>query len=193
MGRASVVVLAAGSSSRLGRPKQLVRIADRSLIRIATEAAIGSGAEEVIVVLGAHAKLIEPEIADLGVRTLINDRWSEGMGCSIATGIGGVADQSDVALVMLCDQPTVDAQHLSSLLERAYARKADIVATSYEGLLGVPCVFSRRLFPELLALQKDAGARDLIRSRDGGVECVLFRYEQIDVDTIADLQRLGAQ
>ncbi len=188
--RVGGVVLAAGGSSRLGRPKQLLLHEGRTLVRRAAEAAVGAGCEPVVVVLGAHGEAVAGELADLPVRTVDNPEWREGMGGSLRVGVRALPEV-DAVLVLLCDQLRVDAAHLKALMDTFTRTHAPIVASGYEGARGVPALFSRALLPELEALEADQGARKVIVRDPTRVVEVPLPGGGEDVDTAADLSRLS--
>lgn len=196
--RFGVVLLAAGESSRLGRPKQLLPYEGSTLVGHAARVALDSSAEEVVVVLGASAVEVREALGDLPVRTVVNESFPEGMGGSIRVGVGALEGLSreprrhgdteglDGAIVTLVDQPRVTSEHLKSLV--AGLGDASIVASSYDGVLGAPCAFRREEFPALLALKGDVGARAFLRGE--AVVSVPFAGGQFDIDTPEDASRL---
>jgi molybdenum cofactor cytidylyltransferase len=187
------VVLAAGSSSRLGHPKQLLRHEGKTLVRRAAEAAVAAGLSPVVVVLGARARDVASELEGLPVLTVHNPDWEAGMGSSLRVGVRALAEHPDAveaALVMLCDQLQVEAAHLRALVESFARTKALIVASGYEGTRGVPALFSRATFPELEALAPEQGARRVIAREPSRVVEVALAGGGEDIDTAADLSRL---
>lgn len=184
----AVAVLAAGASSRLGSPKQLVHIGGLSLIRRAVGAAVESRVGPVFVALGAHRDVVEPELHDLPARLLINDDWSEGIASSIRLAVCAAQSIAVPALLlMLCDQPGVDAALLSRIVAaHTSPQRARIVATRYADTLGVPALFDRSLFDELLTLRGDEGARSIIRRRAADAVAIDPPAALADIDTPAD-------
>jgi len=181
-----VVVLAAGGSSRLGRPKQLLPYLGRTLIEHAVRTALASGAGEVVVVLGAEAERVRERLKGLPVRIVLNRDWEAGMGGSLALGIAALSQTIESAVVALADQPRITPQHLRTLAEKA----RPIAASSYDGVVGAPCAFTAEVFDRLKRLNGDAGARDIIRGNPDGVTVVEFAGANIDVDTPEDIRWL---
>lgn len=197
--RVGVVLLAAGGSSRLGRPKQLLLHEGKTLVRRAAEAAVAAKSGPVVVVLGALAEAVIAELAGLPVRSVQNSDWGAGMGSSLRVGLraldteesAGADPAVDAVLVMLCDQLRVNARHLRALVEAFTQTRAFIVASGYEGTRGVPALFSRALFPELEALAPDQGARGVIARDPSRVVEVALAGGGDDIDTAEDLTRLA--
>lgn len=187
----AVVVVAAGASSRLGKPKQLLLYKGETLLRHAAKAAIESGASDVVVVLGFDAVAMLSELGGVPVRTVVNEEWPEGMGSSIRHGIDALGSQVKCAVVMLGDQPYVTPQHICSLASRHFDGGAPIVASLYDNVRGVPCAFGSEVFPELLALTGDSGAKELIRAASAKVDTVPFFGGSLDIDTQEDYDRLS--
>ncbi|AGC48003.1 hypothetical protein MYSTI_06730 [Myxococcus stipitatus DSM 14675] len=192
-----VVLLAAGGSSRLGQPKQLVRHQGQTLVLRAVEMALSVGHGPVAVVLGAHPDAIALELTGLPVHCVRNADWALGPGGSLKAGLSAVlATESsggptvDAVLVLLCDQLTVDASHLKSLVTTLKTTNAAVVASAYDGTLGVPALFSRAVFAELEALPPEQGARGVIARDPSRVETVPLPGGNQDVDTPEDLARL---
>jgi CTP:molybdopterin cytidylyltransferase MocA len=173
----AAVVIAAGASTRLGEPKQLVVIAGETLLERAVRTAREAGCSPVVVVLGASAEVIR-ERCDLGgAVVVVNPGWEEGMASSIRIGVGAVGGADGVVL-MTCDQPAVTAEHLLAL-----TAAGEVMASEYAGRRGVPAYFPAASFSALTELTGDAGARELLRSA-ATVELV---GGELDVDTAADL------
>jgi molybdenum cofactor cytidylyltransferase len=169
----TAVVLAAGSSTRLGRPKQLLEVEGETLLARATRVA-REAADDVIVV-------VPPS---LGVEGIVNRHADEGIASSIRLGVA--ACEGDILLV-LCDQPRVTAAHLRALVDAG----APIAATAYDNILGVPAFFVAAFREELLALRGDAGARRVIEAHRDVVIAIPFADAAFDVDTEADVERLA--
>ena len=192
--RVGAVVLAAGASSRLGTPKQLLVHEGEALVRRAARAAITAGADPVLVVLGADASHVRVALDGLaGVHAVENERWSDGLASSLAAGVRAllVAAPVDAVLVTLADQPLVGATELSALLAR-FGEADRIVAAEYAGTIGVPAVIGREHADALLALSGDRGAGAWLRSQGDRVARVPMPAAAMDVDTPDDAARLAA-
>lgn len=189
----AAVVLAAGASRRLGQPKQLVQVEGESLLRRTARIALAAGYEPVFVVLGFEAAGMAIEVADLSIRALINDDWNLGMATSIRTGtIAALAvrPEVDALLLLVCDQPQLSASHLQALLAAHRQGSLPITASEYGGKAGVPAVLARAMGPELLTLEGDAGAREIIRRVPARVSTVSWPAGLVDVDLPEDLEGL---
>jgi len=187
------VLLAAGGSRRFGRPKQLARYRARSLLAHAIEAARGAlPRAPLIVVVGAEALRVRLAVrrTHRGARVAANPGWRLGMATSLRAGLAAAPRSARAALVVLVDQPRVDAAALQRLI-LAWRRRPGIPAAArYAGHTGVPAVLPRRRWRALRALRGDEGARSLLR--DGRVTPVEMPEAALDVDTAADLLELRA-
>ncbi len=183
----AAIVLAAGSSSRLGQPKQLIRYAGEPLLHRAARIALSAGATPVLVVTSAPE--YEAAVNDLPVSMVLNPQHAQGMGSSLRTGMAALARLAPAAervLLLVCDQPLLEANHLLALLEAEAPQGA--AAAAYGGRLGVPAVFARVHFPALAAVAGDSGARALLRGM--AVTAVAMPEAAVDIDTQADLDAL---
>lgn len=188
------IILAAGASSRLGHPKQLVKAAGETLlartIRLCTEA----GASSVHVVLGANRDIIVQEVRIEPGIEVFNPAWKQGIASSIHAGLRAVESSSSRVtgvLLLTCDQPELSSRHLRNLRAAFEDREsAQIAASAYAGTLGVPALFPRSSFPDLYALTGDRGARSLIARSPHLVVQVAFIGGEIDIDQPSDLSHL---
>jgi molybdenum cofactor cytidylyltransferase len=191
---AAAIILAAGASRRLGRPKQLLEYCGETLLERAIRLAHESGASPVLAVLGAHFEVIRASISLDETVLVQNQLWEQGIANSIHAGLRALdasAPHSSGALLMSCDQPRLTSKHLRLLLDAFDAQGASTIAASaYAGILGVPAVFPRSLFTELLALRGDKGARVLLAHPTCGVVTVEFTGGEVDIDLPADLAHL---
>ena len=185
--RIAAVVLAAGQSTRMGGSnKLLAEIAHRPLVRIAAEEALASRAKPVIVVAGHQREHIERALAGLPVRLVHNPDFTQGLGTSLRAGIAAVPAEADGAIICLGDMPRVDAGLIDRLIAAFHPdRGALVVVPTFEGKRGNPVLWSRRFFPDLMAIEGDVGARHLIGHYDEAVIEVPVegRAALVDVDT----------
>ncbi len=163
-GTVAAVVLAAGRSSRMGGPNKLLeKIAGRPLVQIAAEAALASRARPVLVVTGHQRERVEAALAGLAVTFVHNPHYADGLGTSLKAGIAALPAEVDGAIVCLGDMPQVDAALIDRLIGAFDPnRSALIVVPNIDGKRGNPVVWSRRFFPDLMAVEGDVGARHLI-------------------------------
>lgn len=186
-----LVILAAGASTRLGTPKQLLRSGGKSLLLQAAQTALASVCKPVVIVLGAYAELLKQEVQDLPVQVVENPHWQEGMGGSIGTGIKAInsfSDNIEAVVLMLCDQPFVSVDLINNLVKTSGITKHSIVASQYQETFGVPTLFKRKLFEELLSLKSAEGAKKIITKYSSEVDSVAFASGVIDIDTLDDYQ-----
>ena len=177
----------------MGRPKQLLPYNGKSLLEHSVDTANDSDASPVIVILGANATLLEKEIEEKKVHIAINKDWKEGMASSVRSGINilmHIAPDADAAIIMVCDQPFVSSSLLNELIETQRQTGKTIVTSQYETAIGPPALFHKSVFPALLTLKGDAGARKIIEQRMNEVATVLFTKGNIDIDTEADYKAL---
>jgi molybdenum cofactor cytidylyltransferase len=193
--RTPAIVLAAGASSRLGQPKQLVEFQGETLLMRATRLAQEAGADPVFVVLGANRELIAAAMLSGHAVAIVNDAWRDGISTSIRTGLRAVEQASAVAdgvLLLACDQPFLTAELLRALLDAFTAQSGLVItASSYKGTIGTPAVFPRKVFPQLLDLRGDSGARTLLKDAPCAIVEVAFPGGEIDIDFPEDLKKLS--
>lgn len=155
-----VVVLAAGGSTRMGCQKLLLELGGKSILSRCVESALSANADRVIVVAGNDADRIIAGLQDLPVLAVRNEAWRDGLSSSIACGVRELADY-DAAILVIADQPFVAVRHLNKLIEFHNLYGGKIVASSVDGVRGNPTLFSADMFPALVTLRGDEGARQL--------------------------------
>jgi molybdenum cofactor cytidylyltransferase len=189
-----IVILSAGASARLGKPKQLLKFGEKTLLRRAAETALATNCRPVIAVLGAHAEIIKAEIADLPLQIVFNNLWQEGMSASIKAGLKEclrIEPGIEAVILMLCDQPFVISKTLARLIEAYQATKKPVAACEYNHTAGVPALFAREVFSELMNLQGEAGAKAVIKKfAASDLAKVAAPEATVDVDTTADYENL---
>lgn len=193
MSTIGLMILAAGASSRMGTPKQLLPFQGHSLLRHMAEEAIASCCDPIVVVLGSQTERMKLEVDGLALHSVENQQWTEGMGTSIPAGmtaLTAINPALDAVVIVLCDQPFVDACLINQLVKSYRATQSPIVASAYAKTIGVPALFDRSLFIELMAMNANVGAKYLIQQHTEKVFQVSFPKGAIDVDTPAQYQQL---
>ncbi len=180
----SGVVLAAGTSSRLGRPKQLLELRGRPLLQYAIDAAAGSGLEEVVVVLGHESERIASALAlPSGARVVINDDYESGQSASLRTGLSSVDSRADAAAILLGDQPGLTSAAIRKVLDTFRESDAPIVRALWQGTPGHPVVLARSEWESVRRLEGDKGARDLVAASARSEVIEMDEPPVADVDT----------
>jgi len=185
------VILAAGGSSRFGKPKQLLRFDGKSLIRRLVDSAIEANCQAIVVVLGSEPRLVRQELNDSQVILAENQNWQLGIGSSIRAGVQClIGPNIEAILLLVCDQPFVDSQLIKGLIALGENTKKPIVASSYAETVGVPALFDRSCFVELLSLGNEHGAKSIIQRDSNRVATFPFPQGAIDIDTEEDWERI---
>lgn len=185
------LVLAAGASTRLGRPKQLVLYRRLTLIEHVVNHALEYCGAGIVVVTGAYREQVNKALGALPVETIYNPDWREGMGSSVRTGVMRIDRDCRAIMLMLCDQPTISRADLSSLVNAWTSRPEHIAAAEYAGTWGVPAIFPKSFREDLLCLSGEQGAKRIIN----GAPCistVKIPSAEFDVDTPDDLGTLNS-
>jgi molybdenum cofactor cytidylyltransferase len=191
-GQVAAIVLAAGGSSRMGQPKQLLPLGGQPMVRCVVDAVCSAGLRQVLVVVGAHAQTVMGALAGLPVDIVVNPAWPEGMSTSLRAGLNAVRSEIRAVLIVLADQPALTPDLVQALLARYRTTGAPIVAPFYGGRRGNPVLFDRALFPELAALEGDQGGRLLLIKYHEQVAPLEIKDPAliVDVDTLQDYERI---
>ena len=194
----AAVILAAGPSSRLGQPKQLIEIEGKPLLQRVIEAFLEAGSmQRIVVVLGANEHAIRSRLQNMygisEVEWTANPNWNSGMGQSLAYGIDYVDNryiELQHAVVSVCDQPFLDANLVRRLVKQSKRHPQSIIPSAYSGTVGPPVVFPRKYFRDLREVSGKSGAKSVILKHMERVIPVAFPKGTIDKDTISDIQQL---
>jgi molybdenum cofactor cytidylyltransferase len=181
----AAVILAAGASSRMGQPKQLLRFRGTSLLRRAIDTALAVPAEQVIVVLGHAADELMPEVKATGATVVLNDQWMEGVSTSLRGGLSAVSSDARGVFIYPADMPLVTPEALRELARRQQVSGRPAAMTEAGGVRGVPVFITRSLFPALMIQEGDVGGAQYLRGHPESVEAVRFD----DPDLIRDVER----
>lgn len=189
-----IIMLAAGSSSRMGQPKQLLQYEGETLLSRAVRAALETQYRPVIVVLGSQAQTLQEALPAMETRIVVNQEWAEGMSSSIRCGLHALetatSGNTEAAILMLCDQPFITSGVINRLVQEYLAQRPLFVASEYETkggkTRGVPALFSRALFAELMELRGAAGAKRIIARHEAAGSIIAVPEAAYDVDTPDD-------
>lgn len=177
----------------MGQPKQLLLYQGKTLIERAVDTTLSLPFEGIWLVLGAYFKEIREKIQSSKVFILQNTRWEEGMASSLKMGLSEALKEHpplEGVLFLLCDQLHLTRDHLEKIMEAHQKTGKALVASSYEGIPGVPTLITRPFFPEILALQGDQGARKILRKNRDILCEVAFPAGKVDIDSPEDLKNL---
>jgi molybdenum cofactor cytidylyltransferase len=188
----ALIILAAGASNRLGQPKQNLLFENKTLLQRAIDTGLASNCKPVIVVLGANAGLVHLPAHHENLKIMINPNWGEGMASSIRVGLSHIEENSTVSsvIIMLCDQPFVSPELIESLQQRRIESGKPLVACFYQDTAGVPALFDRSLFGDLLSLSGSEGAKKIIKNYADNLSVIPFEKGEKDIDTLDDYERL---
>ena len=190
----SIIILAAGASTRLGRAKQTLPYKDSTLLNHTIEVALNSALGPVLVVVGANQEEILPHIKNEALEIIINVEYAEGIASSIRAGIGFVQEhlkQCNDVILMVCDQPHVDQHLLKSLVNAKAATGKPIAACVYKETMGVPALFDKQFFSHLLSLNGEEGGKKILMQNQVLIATVPFPLGEVDIDTAADAEALS--
>jgi molybdenum cofactor cytidylyltransferase len=188
----AAIILAAGSASRMGQPKQLLDWGGRALVRVVAEHALAARLDRVLVVVGAAGDEVAAALAGLPVEIVENQAYAEGQSTSLRAGVAALGPEVSAALVLLGDQPFVTPAIVERIADEWRMSGAAIVAPVYRGQRGNPVLFARAVFDQLLAIKGDQGARAILAADPARVRTVAFDDDRplADIDTPEDYERL---
>jgi len=187
------VLLAAGTSSRMGRNKMLFELDGESVLRGAARRALAGGLSPLVVVLGHEAEKSRRELDGLPCRIVINPDYEQGINSSLKTGISAVPAEAGAALVMLADMPYVSAEMIAGLIARYRSSAAPLVISDYEGVNAPPMLYDRSLFDELLAMTGEGCGRQVVKRHRDEAEVLPWPASALaDIDVPEDYARIAA-
>ncbi len=190
--KTGIIILAAGQSKRLGKPKQLLKFRGKTLLQRITQTALETE-NKTVIVLGANADKILGEVGDLTVEIVINKDWQSGMSSSIKVGLEKLIEtvaELESVILLLCDQPFVNKETILQLIETQIKTQTPIVACKYENTIGVPALFMREMFDKLLNLTGDSGAKNLMLENSENLAIISALEVGFDIDTTEDFEKL---
>ena len=187
--RVAAVILAAGSSTRMGRNKLLLDLGGETLVRRAARAALGAGVDQVVVVLGHEEPRVRAELDGLACTPIVNPDHAEGAGTSVRTGVRHVAAAADAIVVVLADMPFVTAEMIATLVGRYRDTRAPLVVSHYGDVQAPPTLYDRALFDELLAIPDERCAKQVVRRHEQVAVVVAWPESALrDIDVPADYE-----
>jgi molybdenum cofactor cytidylyltransferase len=193
MNKTGIVILAAGNSSRLGRPKQLLPFQGKTLLSHVVVESLKGALHPVVVVTGAYHAEIQDSLQGQPLNIVYNADWETGMASGIVAGLTealSIESHLQAVIVAVCDQPYISAELFRSMMEKHALSGKGLIACMYSETLGTPVLFAQSYFKELLMLSGDAGAKQLLKRYPDDVATVPFPEGAIDIDTEQDFQTL---
>lgn len=191
--KTGIVILAAGNSSRLGQPKQLLEYKNSTLLKNTIVAALSVPDSIIIVVTGSNSEIIEKSLNSDKIKTCFNSDWQAGMSTSIAKGLKELlllCPDCESCIFAVCDQPYLTTAIFEDLIHHYQNNEKGIAASAYSETLGTPVLFNEKYFDELLELEGHEGAKKIINRFIDDVIAVPFEKGNIDIDTIEDYEKL---
>ena len=190
-GAVAGILLAAGTSSRMGSNKLLFELGGESVLRGAARRALAAGVSPLLVVLGHEAERAEQELAGLPCRVVINPGYEQGINSSLKTGVSAVPAEAQAAVVMLADMPFVTPEMLAGLIARFRSSEAPLVISDYEGVHAPPMLYDRSLFGELLTMTGEGCGRQVVKRHRDEAEVLSWPVSALaDLDVPEDYTRV---
>lgn len=192
MNKTVIIILAAGNSSRMKQPKQLLAFKNKTLLSHTVAEAQKSGMP-VIMVLGANEEKIKEQLKNISAQIAFNEKWGEGVSSSIKAGIKKALENhidSENCILCVCDQPYISATVFQQLIDKKTTSGKKIIASSYAETLGTPVLFDKKYFSLLMNLQGDEGAKKLLSVHKDEVAFISFEKGACDIDTKTDYEEL---
>jgi molybdenum cofactor cytidylyltransferase len=191
-----IIILAAGNSSRMGQPKQLLNYNNKTLLQTVIDEAAKTDCKPIVVVLGANAEEVATRHRNKQISFVINENWESGMASSIVAGLSSVIHNTkelESIIVAVADQVFIKMSTFNNLIEKQKETGKNIIASQYANTLGIPVLFHKHYFDALLSLKGTNGAKNILKQFTQDVETVVFELGEIDIDTAEDYHNLISQ
>jgi len=192
----TIIILAAGNSSRMGTPKQLLDYKGKTLLQTVIDEALTANNTPLTVVLGANAEEILAKHQNNQVNFVINKDWESGMASGIVAGLSSVIEKNDKTqsiIIAVADQVFIKMSTFNNLIEKHHKTGKNMIASGYAGTIGTPVLFGKVYFDALLSLKGTEGAKKLLKQYPQDVETVVFEGGETDIDTETDYNNLISQ
>lgn len=189
----AILILAAGNASRMGAIKQVLRIRGKALINHAIDESLKVAESKVYVVMGANVNIVHQVMSSDKVDIIYNAQWKNGFGSSIAKGVEKIIRDGlcNACIISVADQPLIRCEVFEELILKSSLSGKGIVSSDYGDMTGPPVYFSNRYFDDLLALNEDIGAKEVIKKYKDDVTTISFPEGISDIDTLEDLEKLN--
>jgi len=194
--KTGIIILAAGNSSRMGRPKQLLNYKGKTLLQTVIDEALKTDCKPIIVVLGASADEIVAKHENIQVNFVTNESWESGMASSIVAGLSTLINNDsdkESVIIAVADQAFIKMSNFNNLIEKQRETGKNIIASKYAETIGTPVLFKKDYFEALLSLKGAEGAKSILKQYPHEVETVIFELGEIDIDTETDYNNLISQ
>jgi molybdenum cofactor cytidylyltransferase len=190
------LLLAAGSSSRMGNPKMLLPFNGKTFLQHTIDEVRGTTNTQLVVVTGCYHALLKDILLSQQIPFIQNENWEEGMGSSIQKGINYILQyysNPTAVIILVCDQPYISSSLLNGLIEAKQHSGKGIIASEYNGTAGTPVLFDKKYFSELSLLQGQYGAKKIVQNNQADVVAIPFALGSVDIDTADDYEALQKQ
>jgi molybdenum cofactor cytidylyltransferase len=185
--RTGVIILAAGNSSRLGRPKQLLPYRGQTLLAHVAGEALAADLKQVVVVTGAFHPEVSNSLSEFSIAIVFNPAWETGMASGIVAGLSKMQPDLDAVIIAVCDQPFISSALLLQLIDTHETSEKGIIACTYADSMGTPVLFARKYFDQLSKLSGAQGAKKLLKNYAADLATVDFPNGNVDIDTAEDV------